>query len=468
MFCQLVIKDEVNVQFVGLNPSHIAYIIDQTKRIVAGSKHTPEYRLGVWDGKESQFQSDGSTFFFMLPVVLPIVEAYGYQISLVDQRRPVATVRERVEAGLLKGFVGFDLRDYQVNAANAALENRAGVIDVATSGGKTLICASTVLTVDPYIRTITIVPSEFLVKQTSADYLKVGLDVGAITGTVTGRKRELAWGKRHIVVTWQTLNNCREYLKYFDGFLFDECHNCGDVMFEIMRKDLAHAWLRIGLSATLPRDPHKREKILCHIGGDVLIKVKPSVLMDAGHISQLGVKMVPVDQDVQIELKDWDQEFGFLNANLPRMRAIGDFILSLPKKNTMVLTHPEFGKQLAAYLNTGFIDKDTPQEERESLLRRYNDETDYMLVASYGTTGTGISVNNILQGVLVDVGKNETRIIQGIGRIARLDDYGLHEAEIFDIYSKLSFSERHKAERIKLYREYKYDYEAISPIRVRQ
>lgn len=289
MKVKLIVFDEVNVAFVGLHPAHIAYIQKKTARKVPGATHSAKYRLGAWDGKESQFKEDGSTYLFMLPLVLPIVEQYGYEVDLIDKRKPVDYQPREIDQGILREYTGYDLRDYQVAAVNEALKAEKGIVNVATGGGKTFICAAIVKNVDDRYRTITIVPSENLVNQTAKDYKKCGLDVGLVYGKIAkGKKRDAEWAKQHVIATWQTLARDRKNLEKFDVLLFDECHECGDVMFDVMSRDMRNAHIRIGLTGTVPKDTYKREKIMCHIGGDVITEVRPKRLMDVGHLSKIG------------------------------------------------------------------------------------------------------------------------------------------------------------------------------------
>jgi len=112
---------------------------------------------------------------------------------------------------------------------------------------------------------------------------------------------------------------------------------------------------------------------------------------------------------------------------------------------------------------------------RTEYFKKYDEPKQYTLSATYGTVGTGVSVNNIQYVITVDLGKNKQRIIQGIGRGLRKDGEDNH-LQVFDFYSEL-LRERvnlngdviqtvynfgggtHVRERCKIYRDHEYPYQ---------
>ena len=86
-----------------------------------------------------------------------------------------------------------------------------------------------------------------------------------------------------------------------------------------------------------------------------------------------------------------------------------------------------------------------------------------ILVASYGTLSTGVSINAIFNVIFADSFKSEQIIIQSIGRALRLHD-DKKKATIFDLVDVFSSSEmsnilfRHYKEREKFYIKRKYPF----------
>ena len=86
-----------------------------------------------------------------------------------------------------------------------------------------------------------------------------------------------------------------------------------------------------------------------------------------------------------------------------------------------------------------------------------------VLVASYGTLSTGVSINAIFNVIFADSFKSEQIVIQSIGRSLRL-----HEdkktavifdiVDIFDADSKRNILYKHFTEREKFYQKRRYPY----------
>ena len=93
-----------------------------------------------------------------------------------------------------------ELRDYQVETINKFIENPQSIQEIATGAGKTIITAALCQLVEPYGRTLTIVPNKSLVTQTEEDFLACNLDVGVYYGD----RKEL--GRFNTIATWQSLN----------------------------------------------------------------------------------------------------------------------------------------------------------------------------------------------------------------------------------------------------------------------
>lgn len=468
----IYILDQINC-VIGdeISKEHLDALINATKKNVEGGVHTAAYKIGSWDGKESQISSDGSTFVFMLDKIIPFLSNYGYDITLEDER-PSYKKFDFIDDKFLVKY-GTILRDYQVNAVNKSIECERGIVDIGTSGGKTIIQASIILAHEGF-RSYTIVPSNKLVKQTYKTYKIHGIDAGMIDD------KNKDWNKSHIVCTWQTFIRNKENInETYEIVLYDETHVMGKTMFDMLRTTLRNAHIRIGLTGSVPKNAHKKEKIMCHIGGDIVIKVKPKEMIDAGHVSKLDINMIALQHFIDLPDNDWETEKKYMSTNILRLETIVEIINNLPQDDPrLILCHPQFGEMLAKKTNLPFIRDETKEAVRESFYNRFDTEPAMQLIASYGTAGTGISINQIRSLVLIDIGKNYTRILQSIGRGLRLDGI-TNYLEVIDIYSVLCkknnsgktvvygySGSKHLKERIKIYKEMHYPYHQIGTIDV--
>jgi Type III restriction enzyme, res subunit/Pretoxin HINT domain len=216
--CKLIIRDEVNVKLEGLDVSVRKKLVDKFKYEVPGARYQPAVRLGRWDGKVSFFQLGGSTYINLLPEILEHLENLNYDVELEDQRDYTTKFEfdpitedtfsdKKWPKGHTREGEPIYLRDYQPEILNKFLENRQSVQEVATGAGKTIMTAALSRSVEPYGRSIVIVPNKSLVTQTETDYVNLGLDVGVYFGD---RKE---YNKTHTICTWQSLNNMMKMTK---------------------------------------------------------------------------------------------------------------------------------------------------------------------------------------------------------------------------------------------------------------
>lgn len=469
---KLNVDDFVNFELVGLSAKEIAIIQKNTSLPVKGAFTSAAFKAKIWDGRESLFNDEGVGVLYELNKVLDIVEnqlgydldndiEYNFSQPEIDLDVPY------INDDYLEAFSGYTLRDYQVNGVNTVIKHRKGVLDIGTNGGKSWICVGISRAFDPVLKSIVIVPSENLVNQTYADYKKTDLNVVALTKDVAPAKRENAIkNARHVIMTSKLFMNCVEYFKdQCWAIIYDEAHIFGDTMADILRIDMAHCPVRIALTATLPgtkADPFKRNKIMSIIGGGILTTVKQRELIDRGISSNLVIRMIDtVDHEME-DLStskefDWSMEESYLLNNRERVKAIAEIIKSKEPTNTLILCHAAFGLKLAEELGCNVITDETPASVRAEWFAEFDARDDFMLAATFGCAGTGISINRILRGYSVDVGKNETAIIQGIGRLLRLD--GVHNnVEMVDISARTKYSAKHKKDRLKIYEREQFSY----------
>jgi hypothetical protein len=207
----LIIQDEVNVKVLNLDLDTRRDLVKKFKYDVPYARYLPAVRLGRWDGKVSFFQLGGSTYVNLLPEILPVLDAHGYDVELDDQREYATQfefepITEDTFAAKLWP-VGHPnagdpvlLRDYQIEIVNNFLANPQCLQEVATGAGKTLMTAALSSSIEPYGRSIVVVPNKSLVTQTEKDYRNLGLNVGVYYGD---RKE---FGHQHTICTWQSLN----------------------------------------------------------------------------------------------------------------------------------------------------------------------------------------------------------------------------------------------------------------------
>jgi len=177
--CNIIIKDEVNVKLEGLDLVTRRKLTNKFKYEIPGARFMPAVRLGRWDGTVSFFSQGGLTFVNLLDEIVPILEANNYTFELKDNREQYDLHFDKVSAESfsdVKWPVGHTnegepivLRDHQVEVINNFLDNPQCLQEVATAAGKTIITAALSKLIEPYGRSIIIVPNKSLVTQTEED-----------------------------------------------------------------------------------------------------------------------------------------------------------------------------------------------------------------------------------------------------------------------------------------------------------
>jgi superfamily II DNA or RNA helicase len=475
----IVIKDEVNIKIEGLDLDARKALVNAFKYDVPYARYLPAVRLGRWDGKVSYFQLGGSTYTNLLPEIIPIIEKYDYDIDLDDQR----TYSNKFDFDLVeenrwayktwpKGHPAAGepimLRDYQVEVINRFLENPQSIQEVATGAGKTITTATLSAAVEPYGRSIVIVPNKSLVTQTEKDYVNLGLDVGVYFGD---RKEH---GRTHTICTWQSLNvllkntksgtadvTINDFIEDVVCIMVDEVHMAkADALKTLLTGVMSHIPIRWGLTGTIPKEKFESQALLVSLG-PVIGKLSANELQQQGVLAQCHVNIVQLVDHV--EYKDYQQELKYLLEESGRLDTIADLINRVNATgNTLVLVdRTECGRQLVERLGDRavFVSGATKGTKRQEEYDEVATATDKIIVATYGVAAVGINIPRIFNLVLIEPGKSFVRVIQSIGRGIRKAEDKDH-VEIWDITSTCKFAKRHLTKRKAFYKEANYPFTA--------
>lgn len=472
----LTIKDEVNVRMDGIDAADRRSLVKMFEYEVPGARYLPSVRLGRWNGKVSYFNLSGTSYVNLLDQIIPFLVEKGYDIELNDIRNYSTnfTFNEVDENSFSHKLwpVGHPavgqpvvIRDYQVAIINNFLKNPQCLQEVATGAGKTLMTAALSLSVEQMGRSIVIVPNKDLVKQTEADYINLGLDVGVYYGD---RKE---WGKTHTICTWQSLNVLLKNTKAGEGdvtiqdfvegvvcIIIDEAHQAkADALKELLTGVMSHVPIRWGLTGTIPKDKYAAQALFCTIG-PVIHKLSASELQDQGVLAQCHVNIVQL-QD-HLEFSNYQSELKFLLENEKRLDKVGQIITALSEQgNTLVLVdRVAAGVALAERIpDSVFVNGNTKSKDRKTEYDEVATATNKVIVATYGIAAVGLNIPRIFNLVLIEPGKSFVRVIQSIGRgIRKAEDKD--SVEIYDITSSCKFSKRHLTTRKAFYKDANYPF----------
>jgi superfamily II DNA or RNA helicase len=476
MKCKIILKDEVNCKVEGLDISTRRKLEKKLKFFLPYAFHVPAYKLGRWDGCVSFFTMGGSTFINALPFILPVLEEDRYEIDIEDNRNSYDLQFDKiaedhfVDRKWPKGHPAEGepviLRDYQVDIINKFLENPQSVQEIATGAGKTLMTAALSNLVEPYGRSIVIVPNKDLVVQTEADYINLGLDVGVYFGD---RKD---FGKTHTICTWQSLNIIEK--RFRDGeqdwglddfaagvvcIMVDEVHQAkAEVLKKLLTGSFRNVPIRWGLTGTIPKADHERLTLEVSLGS-VVHQLSANELQDQGVLAQCDVSVLQLQDNVSYG--NYQSELTYLTTDPKRLDYLAGIITKMAQSgNTLVLVDRiKAGEGLIERLpeDTVFISGSMKSKDRKDEYDEVSEATNKIIIATYGVAAVGINIPRIFNLVLIEPGKSFVRVIQSIGRGIRKAKDKDH-VQIWDVTSSAKFSKRHLTERKKYYQEAKYPY----------
>jgi len=474
---KLIIRDEVNVKIEGLDLSTRKKLVDKFKFEIPGARYQPSVRLGRWDGKVAFFQLSGSSYINLLPEILPILEDQGYDVDIEDARTYSTNFEfDQVAEDSFADTVWpkshpragepIMLRDYQVEILNCFLSNPQSVQEIATGAGKTIMTAALSKSVEPYGRSIIIVPNKSLVTQTEEDYINLGLDVGVYFGD---RKE---FGKTHTICTWQSLNILLKNTKNYEAevtigdfiegvvcVMVDEVHMAkADALKTLLTGVFAHVPIRWGLTGTIPKEKYEHVSIFCSLG-NVVGKLSASELQEAGHLANCHVNVVQLIDHV--EYSNYQTELKYLTETQGRIDYLANLIQTVNETgNTLVLVDRiATGKLLAERLGDRavFVSGSTKGAARKEEYDEFAISDDKIAIATYGIAAVGLNIPRIFNLVLLEPGKSFVRVIQSIGRGIRKAEDKDH-VQIWDITSTCKFAKRHLTKRKQFYKEANYPF----------
>lgn len=410
---------------------------------------------------------------------------------------------------------------HQIASVFAIMKARYCITEVATGGGKSLIFALICFYILKFIKKdakiLLIVPRISLVSQMYDDIInynkgfnnenKNPLDI--VMCEIMSEKPRRDEGEANIFIgTSQSLEGRdAEFFKQFNVVASDESHMASNStqkggikqIEKILKQTFGHAYIRFGMSGTFPMEDTLDYLTIQSLHGPKIAEVKAKELMDKGIISTVKIKALMMnygDSDFNDNLSiirkgngkaAFDLEKSYIHNSEARLRFMIDKIISKTDKNSLVLFNIiEYGKKiynfLRDYLETHdvyYIDGQTKKDKREYIKKALDTsgrrnkigkildnpnikDRPKILVASYGTLSTGVSINNLHFGIFAEGYKSEQIVIQSIGRLLRnhADKDGAVVFDMVDIFDDRTKNKnalyKHYLERKSFYikREY--------------
>jgi len=463
--------------------AHIMYeLSDQFTFDVPGAKFMPQFRSRHWDGKIRLFNTQtGEIYIGLLDKIISFCDNHNYTFEFnenkyyglpgeIDNSISMEGVKD-----YMKSICSHEPRDYQIQGVYDALKYQRKLLLSPTASGKSLMIYSVVrYFVEQGKNILLIVPTTSLVEQMYKDFEDYGWNSEEYCHRVYGGSERVS-NKQVTISTWQSIYKLdKTYFKDFNVVIGDEAHQFKSKSLISIMSKLHDAKYRFGFTGTL--DGSQTHKLVLEgLFGPTYKLIKTDELIKKGYLSKLNIKVLLLKHDGQ-KFNDYEEEVQYLITHNNRNKFIKNLTLDL-KGNTLVLfnrviTH---GQPLYELINKDkgedrkvfFIHGGVDTEERELVRKITEEESNAIIVASYGTFSTGINIRNLHNIVFASPSKSRIRNLQSIGRVLRKGKEKV-SATLYDIAddithnNKRNYTLNHLVERIKIYNEENFDYEIIT------
>ncbi len=384
-----------------------------------------------------------------LPSLLELCKRYQVRWELRDYTHTCASVN-------------FDsniqLRDYQRQAVEAAIEKGGGVIVSPAGSGKTVMGLEIIARLQQ--PTLWITHTKELLYQVidrAAQFLDIERDEIGILGD---GKRTI--GDRLTVGLVQTLVKGipDELLTGAGTVILDEAHHCPARSFTDVVSQFP-ARYRYGLTATPYRKDGLTKPMFWALGYKIY-EVVTDVLMENGNVIRPDVEFVYTDFDY-----DYDDDFSTmvtaLTEDAPRNELITDKLLSEASAGhfCMVLSErvdhcyvlQELLSDAAPDVSSAVLVGSVSKVKRQEIVERLRNKEIQVIFATNPLAEEGLDLPHLDRLFLTCPSRNKRKVIQAAGRIMRPAE-GKENAIVFDfIDSEVGILESQGNSRYRMYEE---------------
>jgi len=374
-----------------------------------------------------------------------------------------------------------EYRDYQEKSIINALKQGRGVTVIPTAGGKTLIMAGLLKSLQNHFakefnkanpKILVMVPSIQLVEQTAEDFISYGLvNVSKWSGNNPyNSESDITVAGTQILMSDKT---DLSVLSDIDILLIDEVHSVkrGNRINDVLK--FVSTSYRFGFTGTLPSTKIDEWNIVGRLG-PITYEEKTHTLKEQSFVSNFKIVILNIqhanppvfDINLQEPALAYQEEMEYLMGNDRRNNIICNLAFKLPENTLIMVDRIEHGinlynKLLEINKSTErpiyFIQGSTEMEDREKVRALMDGRRDVIVVAISKIFSTGINIPNLHNIIFASIGKAKIKIMQSIGRVLRLHPTK-EMAIIFDLADNTRYGKKHVEDRKKMYKLEKYEY----------
>lgn len=481
--------DEVYVR-VFSDPSVEQELVDFFTYEYPGARFTPQFRARLWDGRIRLLDAIRKTLYVgLVSYVEEFATRNGYGIEYVTpvfhQNNITHEIVQEFAEWLQPHGRGkpIEIRDYQIEAVQTALDKERTLLLSPTASGKSFIIYTALRWhLNNNRKSIIIVPTTSLVEQLYTDFE----DYSSANGWVTSEHCQKLYSgftkdisKDVLITTWQSVYlQPKNWFRQFDVIFGDEAHQFKAKSLTTVMEKMDNIRYRVGTTGTLDNKKVHR-LVLEGMFGPVHRVTTTKALMETQRLAQLNITCIVLkySEDIRKANKNlqYQEEMDWIVSNPDRNRFIRNLAVK-SKGNTLVLFQyvEKHGKVLYELIKNKvhedrkvfFVYGGTDTTDREAIRHITEGESDAIIIASFGTFSTGINIPSLENVIFASPSKSKIRNLQSIGRGLRLKE-GKTSCNLYDIADDLHWKSwknhtlNHAAERYKTYAEEQFDIKLV-------
>lgn len=473
------------------DPGTLMEISDHLTFFKDNYKFDPKYKARIWDGKIRLVNRMTRLVYAGLAQrIKKFCDERSYTFSFDDEflydNVSVKEVEDFMKSLNLPDWL--EIRDYQIDAIVKCLRSRRRTLLSPTSSGKSFI----IYVINEWYRrklntkSLIIVPTIGLVKQMQSDFESYGY-TGTFNTSIDGLIKTNDHEFDTTITTWQSLDNgkkklSKEWYNQYQVVFGDEAHGAKATTLINILSSMVNTPYRFGTTGTLDNSELNKTTIYGLFGAPYRTTTTRE-LIDEGHAADIKIKCIVLkysdaerkefhksitDKKTKLQRKrSYQEEVDYLVGHTRRTEFIRNLALSLKGNKLVFFRLTDHGEALYNSLkdhsNVFYIDGSVKGNERELIRKAMEEEEDATLVASMGTTSTGVSINRLHHMIAASPSKSKIKVLQSIGRMLRQHGEKTH-AVLYDIVDDLShgklknFVLQHFEERAKIYDSEQFDY----------
>lgn len=447
------------------------------------------YKLHLWDGKIDMF-NNGIMAFGLWNAIQRCCKEYGYKFIIKNKDEfPVdLKIKEEDIIKFCKEFYvdhktqdqlhSFMPHEHQIKALFKLMKYKFGNVEIATSGGKSLVIGTMIFYILKYIKSnakfLIIVNRADLVTQFYNDINDYNLGFHGenknplpnirIDEIMSDKPRKYHGEEPNIYIgTYQSLEKWpADFFTQFHLVANDEAHGLSasnqatnvKIVSKLMRHTMGYANYRFGVTGTYPNEDSAEMLSIEAVTGPILYRIGTGELQEKGIIADFKIKALLLNYDdrefaesiFMIKKRGggktaYELEKKYAQNSEKRKLFVCKLVTKFKQNSVILFFNKEYGRALYDFLrdnvpdkNIYYIDGDVKKDKRV-YIKEQMEKTDgnvNILVASFGTMSTGVSIRALTNLILADSFKSDQIVRQSIGRVLRLHQEK-EKAMVFDL-----------------------------------